>query len=161
MASEIRSCCNTVMNYLSWGKNKGVDLYHRAAAPGETHKKVLTFVRTSVGIASIYCCPLYAGGAAIVCSIAPNKISAVTTKMEGMITGLWNSMSFNQRVLAAGAGITISVAGYGLLNIPAAILSAKLGGELAIRNYAKQNVAEAAAKAEKEHTDILEIKGTE
>jgi hypothetical protein len=154
--NEVKSYCNTAKGYLSWGGGKVVELYKAAAKPGEIQKKALAFVRTSVGIASIYCSPMYAAGSGLVCSILPKQAKAVSDKLDGMVTGLWNSMSFNQRVVAAGVGITITVAGYGLLHIPAAILSAKLGAELAIRNHAKQNIAEAAEVAAKEHAHILQ-----
>ncbi len=149
-AAQSHSYVDQAYLFATFVRDGAVSLYNRASIPGEIQKRSLSFVRSTVGLASIYTCPWFAGGGALIASIAPDRVKVGITWTEGMVSGLWNRMTFKQRVIASTVGVTITVAGFGILNIPAAIFATKLGAELALKNLAKETIAEVTRAAEEQ-----------
>ncbi len=146
------SCLDKTIQTLFFVKDKAVDFYNEASVSGETQKKCLALLRTTVAIAAIDNFPVYALIGGSLAAISPSYSQTVVNAAEGAISGLWHSMSFKARVVAVTVSVPAVAYGYSALVISAfgAVLATKLGAEYTVRNYSKQNVDEATKKAEAE-----------
>lgn len=136
------------LNFVNGCKDVIVKAYNEASKPGELQEKVFTATRTAVGVVATAQHPYYAIAAGTVTAFIPTVAKNGVSFLDSMISGLWNRMSFNQKMAASATGITLTLMGYDWLSIPASIISAKLATELAIKNSGKEKVATATRKAE-------------
>ena len=149
-SSSYSSYVDTVKQIVPYVAKKAANLYEHASHPGETQKKAQAGIRSTVGIASIYFSPGAAVAAALAASCKPEKAKFLCEFAEGAITGFWNKLPFKVKVLLPVVGIT-AVATYDFTTIfkgLSIIFAFKLGAELCVRNFTKENRAAEFKKIE-------------
>lgn len=136
---------------------KAKSCWRATCEPGDLQNRVQALTRTCVGIASISIYYPAAAAGAILGSINPTYTHAINDKVDAMITGLWNSLSYKQKTAASVVGITLCYAAYdhlpSFLHIPGNILATKLGSELVYRNSVKQEMAAKFKEIEQEYQE--------
>jgi len=130
-------------------KGQAQKFYTEAMTEGETQKKIFTFTRTAVGIASIYYHPEAALFGATLGALTPEYADKLAKFADGAITGFWNSMSPKQKLTLSSLGLAVTYMGYDLFSLPATLFSSKVSAQLAVSNYKKEEIAFVARQAQK------------
>ncbi len=114
--------------------------YKTITKEGEPQKVFLAGTRSVIGIASVYLAPGAAIAGASIGVTMPTATRYYCELADGALTGVWNRMSLEAKLVAATCGIGCLAWGVNLsvLTIPCAIFSSKIGAELGVQNYSKQ-----------------------
>lgn len=123
--------------------SRGKILLDKAKESDNTQHKVIGASRGVFDVAAIAVGP--AGGAvgAVVGSLDPEMTKQISDKIEKATHGVWNDLSFEQKLfgLASGAGVGVVVSYYYfpvltyLVIMVANVYAAKCGADLAVKNY--------------------------
>lgn len=127
------------------------DLYKNASQPGSCQKTTYAFMRSVAGVASIHLSPYSAGLGALAGSVTPGPVKKGCEIADKMISAFWNTLPHEAKIglpVAGAAAVAYGLDPTSLFNAMGSIFALKLGAELAVRNYSKENVAEAVRKAE-------------
>lgn len=130
--------------------NRAYDFWSTTCQPGERQNKAQACVRTVVGLASIHLYFPASVTGAIVGSVKPEYTKTVCSTIDGMITGFWNKLSYNQKVAASIAGVSLAYVGMGYMYIPGSIFALKLSAELAYKNAGKEEIASKVRELEEQ-----------
>lgn len=111
-----------------------VAFYEEAKKPGKLQEGVTTVARGAIGAAAVATSPVsfVMGTAAAV--VAPEPTRKVVRLADAGLTAVWNKMSFNQKIVAAGGAVVVAWAMPTLIALPAAVLAVKMGAEYTLRN---------------------------
>ncbi|NGX43396.1 MAG: hypothetical protein K940chlam7_01693 [Chlamydiae bacterium] len=152
-SSSFGGYVDSAMQIAPYVAEKTANLYEKASHPGETQKSVQAGIRSMIGIASIYFSPGAAVVGALAASYKPDAVTSGCQFAEGAITGFWNKLPFRVKLLLSAGGIT-TVAIYDPTTIfkgLSILFAGKLGAELGVRNFRKENVAAEVKKIEEQH----------
>lgn len=107
---------------------------------GERQKQFLALTRTAVGVASVALSPTAAVAGGLAGVVAPNKVKVCSEWIDAGLTGLWNKMSMRSKVGASLGGIALLGFGVNIsvLTLPAAFFAMRLGADLGVINYNKE-----------------------
>ncbi len=70
-----------------------------------------------------------------------------------LISRLWHSTTFNQKVCILGVGLLLVYFNFRIITIPTTLISAKYGAEFAIENYHLKNQRNIPKQNSKEHNN--------
>ncbi len=147
----------TADTYAAQAYQQAVQLYKDLQEPGHLQKSAQAALRSIAGVASIATFPYVAATGAAAASFKPHLVKHVSTLAEGAVTGVWNKMPFNAKVGIVVTGV--SLATYydptSVFKTLGFVIALKLGAELGLRNFAKEEVAAATKEAEKTLTPDL------
>jgi hypothetical protein len=142
---------SSVAQYATTLTKYGKNFWSESCQPGELQNKVVSCTRTIIGLTSIYFYYPASAAGALLGSVSPNVTHGVSQKVDAMITGFWNSLSYKQKMAASTVGITLAYAGFDYIKIPGSLFAAKLAAELAYKNSQKQEIAAQTRMIEKKY----------
>ncbi len=128
-------------------------LYQEFQEPGHLQKSAQAALRSIAGVASIATFPYVAAAGAAAASFTPRLVKHVLALAEGAVTGVWNKMPFNAKVgiVVAGIGATYydPTSVFKTLGF---VISLKMGAELGLHNFVKEEFRAAAIPRHAMHT---------